>query len=274
MVTGAGKFHKAKVPLQHHDLGHRRNAGKTQPRRHFAFVHLAVSGETRFFRALDDQQSERRGVGKRAAHDQRISYRCIPVGKGKRARFRQNAEFRQFLAYPSPGHSGVGVYFDDVRFARPAGKEFHDRYVVDRRVGFRQADNGRHATGRRGRTRTLEAFLVLLPRFRQVHPHIDQPRCQAVSPAINRADAIRHAVCEQGRVDIQYLVAINQHATCCIQPAGRIDHAGVDVGSAVGCRRGHEPLPLVLRDRLRVTMSRQAMRTATPISTCSWMTLR
>src|SRR5262249_48719755 len=98
--------------------------------------------------------------------------------------------------------------------------------------------------------------------------------------AIDRLDAIGRAGGEQVGAEVGDLAVADQDGAFVFLVGCRIDDAGIDVGGRSGVRQcsaqnaaAHGAAGMEWR-RPTISASRQAMRTATPISTCSWMTLR
>ncbi|MFX6424187.1 hypothetical protein ABTG32_18300, partial [Acinetobacter baumannii] len=80
------------------------------------------------------------------------------------------------------------------------------------------------------------------------------------------------------RADIEDLAVLDQHGARRVEAGGGVEQAGADIGGALaGPARPSSGRPPIWPDRLGrcwASSSRQAMRTATPISTCSRMTER
>ena len=218
---------------------------------------------------LHDQQVECCRIGEGAPHHQRVGDRPVSIGECHCASLGENTEFRQLAALKAASNRAIGVYLDDIGLARAPGDELDHRDIVDRWIGVGQAYHRGDATGSGGRAGRLEAFLVLAARLRQMHAHVYEPRGQAIAAAIDNTHVVRRAFGKQARAGFEYLVALDQYRATLVEPARRVQQARVYIGCSLSSYHAHCAFSPVFRDRLRVTRSRHAMRTATPISTCS-----
>ena len=91
----------------------------------------------------------------------------------------------------------------------------------------------------------------------QLHPHVDQPRRQTRAAAIDDLGVLRRRGV-QVRAEVGDQLALDHHAAGRFQTARRIQQADADDGSALAHAAARSS---------RVSVSRQAMRTATPSST-------
>ena len=166
--------------------------------------------------------------------------------------------------------------------AGAAGDELDQRGVVERRLVVGQQHQRGDAAHRGGGAGARQGLLVLLAGLAGVDARIDQARREIEAAAVDRLDAVGRARGEQVGPEVGDLAVADQHGAAILRVARRIDDAGVDVGgrSAVlrrAARRRCRSRGGSRRSALRrppISASRQAMRTATPISTCSWMTER
>jgi hypothetical protein len=119
---------------------------------------------------------------------------------------------------------------------------------------------------------------VLLARLAELHAHVDEAGRQDFAAAIHALAIERRRVLEQGGAEIANEAALGDERALDVGARGGIDNTGVDIGdgAAAAVCAGQQfatSTAGALERSERVRMSRQAMRTATPISTCSWITL-
>jgi hypothetical protein len=154
------------------------------------------------------------------------------------------------------------VQLGEPRLARPPGEELDDRDIVDRRLGVGQRHHRRDAARRRGMAGALDRFQMLGAGLAQLHPHIDEPRRQAQPAGLDNLDIVAKAGIGEARTDRGDMRTVDQQIARRIEPAFRIDQPDIAEQAARG---GHCNGGRLLMSRARI--SRQAMRTATPIST-------
>src|SRR5260221_13571091 len=153
---------------------------------------------------------------------------------------------------------------DEADVARPTGDEIDQRNVVDRRLGIGESRHRGDAAGRRGMARRDHVLHVLGAGLAQLHAHVDDSRGQTMPTAIDHG---RPAWRPAAAIERRDQAVDDEDAAGLIAPARRVEQPRVaEEGRAHGIAG---PLP-----RSRVNSSRQAMRTATPISTWWRMTLR
>ena len=175
------------------------------------------------------------------------------------------------------GRRGVGVDLGEPDLARAAGEELDDRDIVDRRLGIGQRDHRRDAAGRGGLAAALDRFHVLGAGLAQLHAHVDQPGRQAQPAAASTISASASAVGAASAPTAAIRPSIDEQIAGCVEPARGIEQpraadqqaARSPLQSAPSFTAAAGPLP-----RSRARISRQAMRTATPISTCWRIRLR
>ena len=153
----------------------------------------------------------------------------------------------------------------ELDLARPAGQELDDRNVVNRRVGIGERDHRRHPAGRGGLPAALDRFHVLGAGLAQLHTHIDEAGSQAQPLGHHRLEIPLAG--GESSTDRPDSFALEEQVADRVEPALGIEQPGAanqHTGSARcgGVHGSGGPLP-----RSRVRISRQAMRTATPIST-------
>src|SRR6185312_11023511 len=96
---------------------------------------------------------------------------------------------------------------------------------------------------------------------------VDQSGDDGLAGAIHDRRAFRRALVQRAGAGCRDLFSLDNDRAALVETARRVDDAGV-----VEDDGGHAARPSALR-RGSSSASITAMRTATPISTCSWMTL-
>ena len=169
--------------------------------------------------------------------------------------------------------------------ARAALDEINECDLIDHRVGIGHHHDGRDPARGRSKACGFERFTVFSARLPREHLAINESRRQDMALAINDFGASRRIAAQMGAKIGDH--AIFDQQTAWTIKAGRwVQQAGVDEGCAPA-RSGRAPFSVTRGlvggpggfldhrlGRLRASASRTAMRTATPISTCSRMTLR
>ena len=291
VIAASRQFQQPDVALEADGLGGIGNAGQPQTGGDFSIVHDTVTGKTVVLRALNDEKAEAAGVAERPAHDQAVIDGGYTVAEGHGAGFGHQAHLGDFLAFKSLGQRCHGVNVDKSRLAGAAADEFHQGDTVDDGVGVGQNNDGGDPA-RRCRDRR---FPVLVTGITEPHPHVHKAGSQDTPPAVYGLRVLRRAVGKQAGSKIGDQSVLAQEAARGVETACGINQAGVHISSSGSRSRGgrgsgcrgclflprpgffsalrHQVLP-PLCGRAPVSVSRQAMRTATPISTCSRMTLR
>ena len=143
--------------------------------------------------------------------------------------------------------------------ARRATNSTTDR-LVDRRVGVGQRHHGRDAAGGRGGAAALDRLLMLGAGLAQLDAHVDKARREARR---RRASMISAPSRADVAADAGDPVVLDQQVAGLVEAARRVDQPRVADEERTHVHGSGGLLP-----RSRVSISRQAMRTATPISTC------
>ena len=99
-----------------------------------------------------------------------------PIAEGDRARFREQADFGDLLAFEPLGQGGGGVDADLGVVARAAQDEVDHRGVVDRRIGVWARDKRGHAPGGGGGAGAGDGLAMLGSGLADERPHIDEAR--------------------------------------------------------------------------------------------------
>ena len=214
---------------------------------------------------MDDQRIEIAGIGEGTAHHQRIHHALVAVREGDSACGLEEADFGHFIAFHPLGQRGHGVNIDDRGVARAAQDKVHGRRIVDDGFGIWLADDGGDATGSCGETGRGKSLAMARAGFAHKGAHVHEARRDDLAGAINNVCAFRHARSSDAPAGVADHAVGNQHIAGAINIPRRIDQPGVGEqdGAAICTHMVHA------LGRLRASASSTAMRTATPISTCS-----
>ena len=243
--------------------------GEAEARGDLAFGHGAALCEVGFFRMLHDERVEGLRIGQRPAHDAGARNRAQTVGEGERAGILQHAEFGELLALEAACQGSVGKHLDPPDFPRAPRDELDDIHVVDHRRGVGQGDDGSDPAGRRRQAAAVDGLLVLAAGLAELHAHIDKAGRGAGAFAVDDGRVLRGRTGGYLRADGGDPPVLDQDAAGRIQIGRRVEKPGIDQGGPLGHAASAR-----FDCSLRVSRSRQAMRTATPISTCCWISER
>ena len=163
--AGAGEAGKPHVACDDDAFRLARNAGQSEPRRHFTLVHDAGAGQVGIGRVVGDKRIEIAGIGQRIAHDLGVAQRAAALREGNGAGVFQKAEFGKRLAGQILGQRSHRVDADMGGIAGPAQDEVDQRRIVDHRIGIGHRYHRRHAAGRRRQACRLKRFAVFSARF-------------------------------------------------------------------------------------------------------------
>ena len=181
----------------------------------------------------------------------------MAVGEADRAGLLEQRELGHVPAGATPCDRAVGIDLGAFELTRATRDELDHGRVVDRRHGIGQAGETGHPARRRGRRAARVGLLVLGARLAQLDAHVDQPRRQARAARVDH-DGVLERRGVQVRTDVGDAPALDHHAAARIQAACRIEQARADDRLAFHHAAARSSL---------VSVSRQAMRTATPSST-------
>ena len=267
MIPGAGCAGEADVALQHHGLSFDRNARQALAAGEFAIVHHTGAAQVGVLDMVHDEGVEIARIDHGAAHDLRIAQALGAIAEGDRPGFEQQAELGDLLAFQPLGQGGAGEHVDDSLVAGAALDEIDDRGIVDHRIGVRAADHRGDAAGggslRAGAERLAEFGAGLTEEGAQV----DKAGRQDLALGIDAA----HALARGGRAlpfDRGDGAVANEDGARALATRRGIDQACVDDCDVL--RVSHvRSLYAQTFGRCWASASSTAMRTATPISTCS-----
>ena len=251
------------------------DAAQAQPGCDLALVHDPVGSKRRILEVMHDERAEILGVGEDVAHHLGVGEARLAIAEGDRARLMQEPDLGHLLALEAFGHGGHRVDIDEGGVARAPEDEVDQRHVVDDRLGIGHADDGGDATCRGGAACRGKRLAMLVARLSGEHHRVDQTGSKHAAGAVDDLGIARSA-CRDAGPEIGDGAVHDQRAALAVETRGGIDQARIDEGNS----RGAVP---VLVERMcrghrlgswRAKAWSTAMRTATPISTCSRMTLR
>ena len=108
-----------------------------------------------------------------------------PVAEGDRARFREQADFGDLLAFEPLGQGRGGVDADLGVVARAAQDEVDHGGVVDRRIGVGTRDKRGHAARGGGGAGAGDGLAMLGPGLADESAHVDEARRNDVARAVD-----------------------------------------------------------------------------------------
>ncbi len=224
MHRAAGQPRQADVPRHQDFFRRRRDAGQAEPGGQFTLGRRPAGRERRVLRMLDDAEAEAAGIGQGTAHHTGVAHRALPVGKGHRPGFAQQADLRQLLPAAAAGDGPIGKDGEATGFLAPRAQQPHQRRVVDRRRAVRQGGQGGDAPGGGGLRGGGDGFPVFQPGLAQRGAHVHQAGAQHGAIAVDLGSPIRAA--EIAAVVGDQPVADQQRAGA-VQAAGRVEQADV-----------------------------------------------
>ena len=173
---------------------------------------------------------------------------------------------------------GHDVHVDDGPLARTPLHVVDERHLIDDGLGVGHAHDGRDAAGGRRKTRGLERLAVLLTRIAREDLAIDKPWRQHMALAVDDLSALRRIAPQMPPRSAMSPSRTSNPPGSSRPDAGSISRALMNGRRhLVGGRTRLAPAGLIPAQwfgRCRASASSTAMRTATPISTWSRMTLR
>ena len=208
---------------------------------------------------LAHDQAEGARVAERAPHHLAVGDREAVVGEADRAGLGQHAHLGELPPFQPLGHGTNRIDLDPLGLARAALHELDQRHVVDHGLGVGHAGDAGHPARCRREAACGNSLLVLVAGLAEVHVHVDEAGCHAVAAAIDRGDPLRHAVGEEFRPEVGDRAVLREQRTGAVEPAFRVQQAGVDVGG--GRLRDHGRFS-ASEDRRRAEISAQGFEAA------------
>jgi hypothetical protein len=274
VIAPARQADEAQVALDDDGLGLGRHAGQAEPAGHLALVHHAAEGEIGVLQVMHDEPVEVVGIAEDQPHQLGVGEAALAVGEGKGARLAQQADLGHLLAGETLRHRRHRVDMDDRGVAGAALDEIHQRHIVDSGLGVGHDDDGGDAPGGGGAAGRGERLAMLLAGLAGENLHVDQAGRQHMAAAVD-ALGPRRSIRPDMRADIGDRVAPDEQAAPLVTARERTDQPGVEEDDLLlrgeGGLCGDHGYWL---GRWRASAWSTAIRTATPISTCSRMTLR
>ena len=237
---------------------------RPEPCGELAFVHHAFADQIGVFGVVHDQRVEIAGVGQRAAHHLRIGDAAVAIGEGDGAGGLQQADLGHLLAAHALGQRRHRVDVDDRGVAGAAQHEVDGGRIVDDRRGIRLADDGGDAAGGRRLARGGKGLAVAGAGFADKGAHVDQPGGDDLAGAIDDVGTFGHAGGADAALGVADHAVGDQDVAGAVEIARGIDDAGVGEQDRAAVGQHVQAF-----GRLRASASSTAIRTATPISTCS-----
>ena len=148
--------------------------------------------------------------------------------------------------------------------ARRSTKSTVAELSIDR-IGVGLADDGGDAAGGRGLARRGKGLAMAGAGLADEGAHVDQAGRHDLAGAIDDVGAFRHAGGADAAARLADDAVGDQHVADAVEVARRIDQAGIGEQDGAAIRSAW----LHAFGKLRASASSTAMRTATPISTCS-----
>ena len=243
MQPRASRFGQPDVTRHGQSLGNRRRGGQPEPRGGLTIGCRRRSGEGRILRMGHRHEIEAGGILQQPVHG---IGRWDRVAAGRDAdgtRFAHQADLGEVMSFQTARRGRQRVH-PNMRLA-DALCPVDDRGVVEwRRLVRHQHDPGNAPRQARGGIGTE-------------HARVDQTRCRHEARSIDHLGASP----VQAAAQFRHLAVAQQDVRRAVDAGNGIDHA-----RAADQQRAHVHSSTPLRRR--VSTSRQAMRTATPISTC------
>ncbi len=214
--------------LQHGRQGDRlrrhRDAGQTEPGRHFAVVGDALAGEEGILRLQPDRKIEGRRVHHGAQQHLGIDDGVVGLAEGDAAGLVQLRHLGQCLALQLRGQGADGMDVGELGQAGAVGQHFDQAGLVKHRVGVRRAGQPRHAAGGGGGHFGFERGAVFEARLAQARGEVDQAGTD------DAAGGIQHAVGFEARrrvADADDAAGGDEQVLGLVGLARRIDQAAI-----------------------------------------------
>ena len=214
---------------------------------------------------VDHERVEVARIGQGPAHHLGIGHASRPIGEGDGAGGAQQADLGHLLPAQTLGERRHRMDVHDGGVAGATQHEVDDRRVVDDRRGFRLTHDRGHAAGGGGAARRSQRLAVLGPGLADEGAHVDETRRNDPAAAVDGLGSLRHPRGADAAPRVPDHAVGDQHVSRFVEIARRIDDARV--GEQDRARIGEHSAHTF--GRLRESASSTAIRTATPISTCS-----
>lgn len=255
VIAHARRLDERQVALQPDALGNRRDRRQAELACELPARHAGALGEARILRMADHQRAEAAGIREAALEDPG-ALDGVDVGEGDGAGIEQEADLGHLPARAPLGECCHRQDADRSCLDRAALEEFELLGRVDRRQGVGPGHDRRDAARGCGCAGGAETLLVPLAGLAHLDPDVDDPGRQTAAAAVDAGPAPLE---DLGDLAAQDHDAAHQDAV-----ALRVDHTGIRQG-----QHPTGPSASLRARRFRASRSIAAMRTATPISTCS-----
>ena len=229
-----------------------RHAFHSQKHRPVTFMHDAAAGKNRIFAVIENRQFESARIFDHMAHKLMILNTFPVIGKRHDSGGFQSADARHLLSLQTFGDRAAGKHLDDAFRLSISPDVMDGSGVVRTRTCVRHGYNGGESACRRRQRSGVNGFRIRLAGLPQVDMQVNETGSENISRQVNdfrifqRCGIGEHAILH---TDVHDFVDI---------PRG-IDHARTFVNSLTHFRHP-------------ATRNNTAMRTASPLVTCSRMT--
>ena len=246
------------VALDHGALGDVGDTAQSEPCGGRPLVHGPVGRKQRVLAMGDDGAARASGVFQRTAHQQAVGHRQAIVGESHRTGRREFVKRRQSLSGQTGADGRHRIDPGGPGALCPFQNEFGHLGTVVGRMRVGHGADGRKTSGDGGAAAAGDGFLVFLARFAQMDVKVDQPGGDDFAAGSDHLHAFFRLACspagfEGGDSPLIY-----------IEVGLPVEMARIDDAPAAD-DQVHRYLP-------PSTRYKRAMRTATPLVTCSRMT--
>ncbi len=219
-------------------------------------MHDAAGRERGVLAVVDDRQTEHAGVLEGAAHEVRVGYGRAVVAEGDGARLGKLREVRQFAAGAAPGYAGDREDADSALRLRGAEDELDHAGGVDGWLGVGHGADGGEAAARRCERAGRDRLFVLEAGLAEMRVDVDEPGANNETTGIDGLARILPS----SRAHFSDAAVGDEDVSDDVDVVGGVDYAAAADGKG---RRHLAPL---------ASRYSAAMRTATPLVTCSSIT--
>ena len=225
---------------------------------------------------MDDESIEIARILHHPAQDPGIANGPRAIAESDGARLLQQADLGDFRALEARRQGRRRKHPHAAGIARAAQEKIDDRRLVDRRIGIGPGKDRRDAACRRRQSRGRDRLAVLGTRLADEGPHVDEARRHAIAAAIDDPRMSREICRHDGGAHIADQAIDDQDAAGCFGQCGGIDQSCMDQRQRLVGNGGRGEWRYASREtrshpfgKCCAKASKTAIRTATPISTCS-----
>ena len=257
VVTPPHILQQQEVTGHHHVLRRPRNSVQPQSRRDRTLVHHPGAAQIGVLGVLDHRNIVMLSVHQRPAHELRVHHRQTVVRDPPGSRPDHLSDPSQGLALETSTDRSDRIDASEATATRFTDDVLGHRAVVVYRIGIRHAGDRGESTRRRTSGSRPDRLFVLLTRLTQVDVDVDQPRGDHQAGGVDHLGSLRL----QAGLHGGHCSVFDQDVEEPVDLPRRIHH------SPPMDQPPHWPSPWTPDSRYRI-----AMRTATPLATCSRIT--